>query len=247
MNVLESEAIEATGGAAVVRSVVNAASGRGGRICPGQMVRVAWDEDAAPSRLPALPVICFNGTPVRVVARGEREADVVVPYRLPVHSIASVTVEYPGRPVGEALRVPVAPASPGLFTAAATTGAAGRGSGAARAVNQTLRANGENERAAAGSLITLYGTGEGLTDPAGDDRAIAPAEAWRLPRPVLPVEVRIGGVVAPLVYAGAIAREPAGMFQMLVEVPGGLAAGNHEVVVSVGGFSSQPGVTLWTS
>ena len=65
-----------------------------------------------------------------------------------------------------------------------------------------------------------------------------------LPQPVAPVTVRIGGVAAEVRFAGGAAGQIAGVMQVNVVVPAGLAAGVVPVVLTVGGVPSQPGVTV---
>lgn len=64
------------------------------------------------------------------------------------------------------------------------------------------------------------------------------------PKPVLPVSVKIGGVEAEVVYAGAAPGFVAGVMQLNVRVPLNVALGNVPVVVTIGGFDSQAEVTL---
>ena len=78
--------------------------------------------------------------------------------------------------------------------------------------------------AARGSVITLFGTGEGVTG--------------------LPFSLAIGGYTASILYAGPAGNFP-GMFQINAQVPSGyLAAGNFPVVVRVGTFATQAGLTI---
>ena len=61
---------------------------------------------------------------------------------------------------------------------------------------------------------------------------------------MLPAQVTVGGLPATIHYAGAVPFVTSGEFQMNVQVPDGLAAGNHEVVVKFGSYSSPTGVTV---
>jgi uncharacterized protein (TIGR03437 family) len=98
--------------------------------------------------------------------------------------------------------------------------------------------------AAPGSVIVLYGTGEGQTTPAGVDGKPSPADFNALPRPFLPSRATIGGLPAQILYAGAVPYVVAGEFQMNVVVPAGLLPGDHEVMVWFGGQGSQSGITV---
>ena len=132
--------------------------------------------------------------------------------------------------------LPVVESEPGLFTAD------GSGMRQGAILNQDSTANSPANPAAAGSVVVLYGTGEGLTDPAGVDGRLA---AEVLPRPRLPVSVRIGGREAAVVYAGAAPGLVAGVLQINVRVPPEVTPGSAvPVVVQVGANSSPSTVTL---
>jgi uncharacterized protein (TIGR03437 family) len=61
---------------------------------------------------------------------------------------------------------------------------------------------------------------------------------------VLPVAVLIGGQVAQFVFAGEAPGFVAGVMQLNVQIPAGLAAGTQPISVAVGGNRSQGGVTV---
>jgi len=97
--------------------------------------------------------------------------------------------------------------------------------------------------AAKGSVVLIYATGEGETDPQVADGWLASSQV--LPRPKLPVAVKIGGLDAEVLYAGAAPGMVVGLLQVNVGVPPTVAAGNAvPVLLTVGNAVSQPGVTL---
>jgi uncharacterized protein (TIGR03437 family) len=109
-------------------------------------------------------------------------------------------------------------------------------------LNQDGSVNALENPAERGSVVVLFGTGEGQTEPAGQDGKIA-TEA--LPRPRLSLAVTIGGRPADVLYAGGAPGLVAGVIQINARVPADLAAnGEVSVVLQVGGAASQPGVTL---
>jgi uncharacterized protein (TIGR03437 family) len=111
----------------------------------------------------------------------------------------------------------VVDAAPGIFTLAG-------GTGQAAANNQDGTLNSAANPAARGSVISLYGTGEGSSMGA--------------------VTLTIGGYNAPLLYAGA-APGFEGLMQINAQIPAGfLAPGIQPVLLSVGGVLSQTGVTI---
>ena len=130
----------------------------------------------------------------------------------------------------------VAPSVPGLFSANAS------GSGPGAILNQDTTPNSAANPAVAGSVIVMFGTGEGLTTPPSTDGQInTPA---LLPQPSLPISVTIGGITAHINYYGAMPDEVAGLFQLNVVVPAGLTAGNQPVSVLIGTASSQANLSV---
>ena len=176
----------------------------------------------------------FDGVPAAMIFSVNGQVGAVVPYAVAGKTVTQVQVSYNGVK-SNAVSVPVVKSAPGLFTAAAS----GKGQGAI--LNQDLSLNSAANPAAAGSVVVLYGTGEGQTAPAGVDGKLALAAPF--PAPLLPVTVTIGGVNAPLLYAGATPSLVAGVLQVNVRVPNGLS-GAQPVVVSIGGVQSPAGVTL---
>jgi uncharacterized protein (TIGR03437 family) len=127
-------------------------------------------------------------------------------------------------------------AAPGIFT----LDSSGQGVGAI--LNQDGSLHGPLNPAAPGSVIVFYATGEGLTDPPSEDGKIAGSP---LPRPVLPVQVIIGGLDAEILYAGAAPGLTAGVMQVNARIPGNLTQrGAVNIVLIVGERSSRPGVVV---
>jgi uncharacterized protein (TIGR03437 family) len=126
-------------------------------------------------------------------------------------------------------------AAPALFSA----NSSGKGNGAI--LNQDTSVNSPSNPAAKGSIVVLYGTGEGQTNPRGVDGRIASSV---FPKPLGSVSVTIGGIAAQVLYAGAAPGLVAGVFQINATLPPGVPSGAVSVVVTVGTASSQPGLTL---
>jgi uncharacterized protein (TIGR03437 family) len=147
-----------------------------------------------------------------------------------------IAVSYQGK-YGSTTVVPVASAAPGIFTANTT------GSGQAAAVNQNGSLNTASNPAKVGSIVSLYVTGEGQTSPGGQDGKLANSAPY--PMPVQAVAVTIGGVSATVTYAGGAPTAVAGLMQVNVQIPAGVAtSGAVPVTVSVGGVAAQAGVTI---
>jgi uncharacterized protein (TIGR03437 family) len=90
--------------------------------------------------------------------------------------------------------------------------------------------------AQSGSIIWIFGTAFGKTDP-----EISPCEIITVPAPLVEnVTVNIGGVAATVYYGGIIGP---GLYQFNVVVPE-LPDGDQEVFVEVGGQRTQTGLFI---
>ena len=97
-----------------------------------------------------------------------------------------------------------------------------------------------------GNVIAIYMTGEGQTNPQGVDGAIIPPVASALKKPLLPVTATIGGVDAPVAYAGSAPGLVSGVMQVNVTIPPTAPTGTVPVVVTVGTAKSQSGTSAAT-
>jgi uncharacterized protein (TIGR03437 family) len=82
-----------------------------------------------------------------------------------------------------------------------------------------------------------------VTNPAVADGKLVPGTP-PLPRLTLPVSVKIGGIDAPVTYSGSAPGLVNGAVQINARVPANVAPGAVPVVVTIGGATSQSGVTL---
>jgi uncharacterized protein (TIGR03437 family) len=229
-----------------IRSVVNAAN-YAANIAPG-MIFVAFTNAAGPKDLVGAALtpsgfydtvrsetrFLFDGVAAPLIYVREDQSSGIVPYSVAGKSNVQVVVEYRGQR-SLPLSLPVSPASPGLFS----VNQAGTGPGAI--YNQDGRLNTSGNPAAKGSVIVLYGTGEGQTVPGGVDGKVAATE---FPKPNQTVTATVGGRTVGILYAGAIPGQVAGLFQMNLQLPADLATGNQPVVVTVGGNASQANLTV---
>jgi uncharacterized protein (TIGR03437 family) len=91
-------------------------------------------------------------------------------------------------------------------------------------------------------VIQIFATGEGQTSPAG----VTGSVTGDIPKaPVLPVSVTIGGVDAPVAFAGSAPHAVAGLFQVNAIVPDGAPIGARvPIMLSVGGMPSPSGAFI---
>src|SRR5262249_52017734 len=133
--------------------------------------------------------VFINNAPAPVLYTSSNQVGAVVPFGIS-GSNAQVVVTYQGQ-ASPPSNVSVSAAATGLFLLTA---------GQVVAVNQDGSVNDANHPAPVGSFLTLYATGAGETNPAGQDGAIG-APPLGLPR--LPVTVNIGGQSTTVQFAGA--------------------------------------------
>ena len=106
----------------------------------------------------------------------------------------------------------------------------------AQTLNYTLVGSPTSQPAQPGQTILLYGTGFGPTTPAQPTGQLVAAPS------VLanPVQIAIGGMAATVSFAGLVAP---GLYQFNVTVPA-VPNGDAPVVATIGGVSSQTGLSL---
>jgi uncharacterized protein (TIGR03437 family) len=167
----------------------------------------------------------FDGVPAPLFYVQSAQINAQVPYTVAGASVTHMEVFYQGRSAGT-LDLQVAAAAPAIF---------------AVAINQDGSTNSESAPALRGTILTLFATGEGLSDGANISGQAAGAP---YPRPVLPVSLAIAGISADLLYAGA-APGGVGVLQVNARVPAGFVPpGLAAVELSIGGFTA-PAATVW--
>ena len=163
---------------------------------------------------------------------------VVVPFEVS-GATAQVFIQYQGQ-FSSPFPVSLAQSTPGIFTANLS------GQGLAAAVNDQNGAFSYNTAATpanAGDFVEIYVTGAGQTTPAGVDGQPYAGQA-----PCnLPASVTIGGTTVVPQYCGGVPGEIPGLTQINIPIPAGLTAGLAPVSVTIGGVSTQPGVTIAVS
>ena len=221
--------------------VRNAASLKAGSVAPGEIVTIfgtdlgpAAPESAAAGFAPLLAGtrVLFDGFPAPLLYASAKQISAVVPFSLTGKSSTQIRVEHRGA-LSSAVTSAVAPTSPAVFTA----NESGTGQGAIRNQNGTV--NSAANPAAAGTVISIFGTGAGQMNPPAADGQPAELPLAQLTQPVT---VRIGGVAAEVQYAGPAPGLVNGVVQVNARIPAGVR-GNAEVIVTIGGVSS-PAVTV---
>ena len=230
-----------------VAAVTSSANYRSDAVSPGEIVTIFGD-NMGPATLVPLQVtggyvtnllagtqVLFDGTPAALIYTKNTQVSAVVPYGVAGRSTTKVAVIYNGL-TSSAMTMAVQAAHPGIFT----LDSSGLGPGAI--LNQDYTVNSGPNGAARGSVVAIYCTGGGVTNPASDDGGVTSSV---LPYLAQNVTVQIGGIDAQVQYAGGAPLAVAGVTQINAVVPAGVTPGSAvPVVVKVGNVASSAGVTL---
>jgi len=230
-------------------NIANAADYAQGAVSPGEIVSL-FGANLGPSPAALLQVsadglsilktiggvqVMFDSVAAAVTYASATQVNAVVPYEVAGNPQTKVQVTFNGM-ASNAIVLPVQPSTPAIFT----LDSSGLGPGAI--LNQDLSVNTAKNPAAHGSVVVIFCTGGGVTDPASADASITAAPA---PLLSLPYSVTIGGQNAVVQYAGGAPATVAGLTQINAVVPAGISPGSSvPVVVTIGGVPSPTGVTL---
>ncbi|HLK18842.1 MAG TPA: hypothetical protein VKT81_07795 [Bryobacteraceae bacterium] len=211
-------------------------------VAPGELVRISGTCLGPPDAVEAtfnaageLPgslagtQVFFEGAaaPLLSVAPGEIVA--VTPYKLAGTSQTNITVRNAYGQSRAALKV--VPAVPGLLHRADSAG-----NDTVVALNENGELNSSAHPAAVGSVVAIFGTGLGQTNPLSRDGV----KRSGLLKATADVQVRINGEAAPVLFAGATPGL-VGLDQINVRVP---ATTTGQVSVTAAGANRPSGV-LW--
>jgi N-acyl-D-amino-acid deacylase len=227
--------------------VVHSADGQPAAIAPGELITLYGTYLGAPAGAPPLsadgivPVeysgtsVSLNGTAAPLLFVSPTQINAVVPFGTTASSSsAELKVQAFGY-TSEPLLLPAAPAAPALFTADAS------GKGQVVALNPDGTLNSPANPASAGELVTVFGTGFGVTVPMSQDGVIADSNPLDI---ALTVTVTVAGKAAEVSYAGSAPGLVSGVSRIDLKIPEGLSPGAATVVVSAGEFVSPAGATI---
>ena len=231
------------------QSVVNGASFNSGQIAPGELITIFGSAlgPTTPVGLQLTPdgqyvttslggtQVLFDGVAAPVTYVSSSQVNAIVPFELAGNTVSTqVQVAVQGVP-SSAVTEFLASSSPAVFTVSG-------GSGQGAVLNQDNSPNSGSNPAPIGSVLQIFITGAGQTIPAGVDGQLAGSNPAQ---PQGTVTATIGGVAAPVQYAGSSSGLVAGVTQVNVVVPQGAPSGSAvPLVVMVGANPSPAGVTV---
>jgi uncharacterized protein (TIGR03437 family) len=229
-------------------SILHAATLQPTILVPGQAITIYSPEFGPDASADAVPGsdgkiattlsdtrVLFSGLAAPVLSVSKNQTTAVVPYAVDALSQATVQVEYKGqRTTG--LRWQVDYFEPGVYTIA------GNGKGQSRVFNEDGTPNSADNPAPKGSVVKIIGTGLGTTTPNGIDGKVGvqppPAADYY-------VDVRIGGKLADIVFAGGAEGQVAGISQIQARVPDTAPSGPAvTLVLLVEGYAAQFEATI---
>ncbi len=231
-----------------IGSITNAASFAPGPVAPGEFITIFGTSlgPATPAFLQLTPQgtvdttlggtqVFFDNIAAPMIFSSAGQVSAIVPYAASRKFNTELKVEFQGT-ASTAQLVRVIDSSPGVFMADA--------SGQGAILNEDGSPNSTNNGALPNSIVSIYATGEGQTDPPGED-GVLNAKVLPLPKPLQQVTVKINNEPAEVVYYGAAPGQVAGMLQVNARVPKDTPRGKPvSVTVTVGAATSQAGVTL---
>jgi len=235
-------------------SITNAASFQPGPIAPGEIISIfgtnigpatpASGTGFQPTASGTVPIalagvtVTFNNVDAPLLFVGPNQINAVVPYEVFGQTTANVVVSLNGA-TSAAFTAGVVATSPAIFARSQN----GNGEGAI--LNQDNSVNGVSNPAAKGSIIQIFGTGEGQLVPGVPTGCITGLTV--LPKPVAtPINVTIGGQPAtPIEYFGEAPEEVCGVIQINATVPDNIGSGSQPVVLTIGtNTNSQQNITV---
>ena len=226
--------------------VVSAASFSGNSLpSPGEMVSIFGASlTTGTSVSPALPLstslqdasLVLAGEPVPLLFVSGGQINAVLPYTVTPNTPFQL-IEQNGSRLSAPIPVSFAAADPAIFT----TDQSGSGQGDIYVVNAQGAASlaDSSHPAAAGDALTIYASGLGAVTPSIEAGTAAPISPLSQ---AAGVALTIGGQAAQVLFAG-LAPGFAGLYQVNVVVPNGVASGTVPVVLSVAGIAG-PAVTM---
>jgi uncharacterized protein (TIGR03437 family) len=195
--------------------VVNAASYQPGPVAPGSYITIFGQNLAQTiATAPSYPLpktlagssLTIDGVPAPLYYASPTQIDAQVPFETALGTATAILTV--GSTPLPAISFTVQATAPGLFTSAAT--------------------------ASAGSVITVYGTGQGMVaTPIADGAAAADSPVGI----TAPVAATLGGQPVQVSSAG-LAPRVAGVFEVSIQIPN-LPPGDYPLIVTIGNVPSN--------
>jgi uncharacterized protein (TIGR03437 family) len=200
----------------ITATVMNAANYVPGVVAPGEIITILGDGFGG-----GITNVDFDGFGAPVLYLSGRQINAQVPWEIAGQSSTRLSITETLGPMDSMTIGPfvvaVAPSVPGVFYVTNSDGSI----------------NSAGNPAARGDFVTIYGTGGGLTSPAGTTGGFWPLSP--LASLTLPISITIGGVDAGLIFSGSAPTLLSGFFQVNVRVPQNLTpSASAPMVLNIG-------------
>jgi uncharacterized protein (TIGR03437 family) len=208
-----------------IGALVNGASWQAGPAGPNTILTLFYH--SLPGAQPWQVLI--DGQSVELLYSGPTQLNFVVPPSAVPEASASLQISKGGN-LMLATPLQIVDASPALFTVNQS------GAGQASVLNQDYTYNGATAPAKRGTILMVYGTGFGATNPPDQDRL-----SWL----TAAVSATIGGFPADVTFAGLAPGYTPGLQQINIRVPDDCPAGaGVPIRLRLGAYSTQLGTTI---
>jgi uncharacterized protein (TIGR03437 family) len=192
--------------------------------------------------------VLFDGIPGTPIYVSTTQINAIVPYEIGGRATTNVVVSYNSEqslPISES----VASQAPGIYTDTST------GTGQASVTNQNGTLNGPvtgisingttiaTSPAPEGSVIAVYMTGGGQTNPTSSTGTVTPGGSTLYNVPGT-VTATINGVNAPVQFAGAAPGLVTGVIQVNIKVPTGISGSTLPLAITINGTTTLSGPTV---
>jgi uncharacterized protein (TIGR03437 family) len=199
-----------------------------GAVAPGEIVTLFGNGFGSPQ----FGYVMFGQLAAPILYTSNCQINAVVPFEVIPNLPTFVTVQSGDQTLGP-IKLPVVAAAPGIFTINNT------GSGQGAILNQDSSVNSPSNPAARGSIVSVYMTGTGALNPPLADGLPGPSTA-PFPLPVAGVSATIGGVDAPVTFAGQAPGLIAGATQINLQIPQTAPVGAAvPIIVYAAGYPSE--------
>jgi len=209
-------------------------------VAPGSIISL-FGRNLVPQPIPATGVPLPTNLGGLAMKIGDRDAPLFyanngqvnaqVPVELASNTATSVVLTMNGK-VSPPEPLLLAPVQPGIFTYD------DGGTQHAAALDEKNALVGKANPAVRGTIIQVYATGLGPTDPAAKTGEPAPASPPALLKPEIQLTATIGGVPAEIQFKG-LAPGYVGLYQVNLKVPSGLPSGDVPLVLTANGLPSK--------
>jgi large repetitive protein len=213
-----------------------------GPLAPGSFVSL-FGSNLADSTLsaPSVPLqnvlagasLTIAGVPAPVFFSSSGQVNAIIPYGIPVNAAQEVVASRDNL-VAVPQRVAFAAAAPGIFMYGKNQGII---------VNTSNAFANSTNPVHVGDFIVIYCTGLGEVSPPVPAGTVTPVNVTQYSTTVNPVTLSIGGINAPVVFAG-LTPGSTGLYQVNAAIPAGVVPGDSVPVVLTAAHQSSAPVVI---